>query len=103
MSGAADAASVHRPLAAPTVPLPHRPLDVGGDVVRLRRRWLAPWLLDEPLPLGVALEEEVESGLQDLTLAGAGMRVGERGARGGDAGMVGVGSWTGLARGVSSG
>src|SRR6266540_5372825 len=35
-----------------------------------------------PLPLGVALEEEVQPGLQDLALAGAGMRVGERGASG---------------------
>ncbi|SRR6266540_1929533 len=37
------------------------PAHVGGDVVRLRRRRLAPWLLDEPLPLGVALEKEVDS------------------------------------------
>ena len=80
VGGAADAASFDGPLAAPLVALPHGSLHVGGHVVRLRRRRLAPWLLDEPLPLGVALEEEVEPGLQDLVLAGSGMRVGERGA-----------------------
>ncbi|HEX9243697.1 MAG TPA: hypothetical protein VF875_14730 [Anaeromyxobacter sp.] len=77
VGGAADAASLDGPLAAPAVTLPHGSLHVGGDVVRLRRRRLAPWLLDEPLPLGVAIEEEVESRLEDLVLAGAGMRVGE--------------------------
>src|SRR6266508_3861532 len=82
MSGAADSSSVHHPLAAPAVPLPHRPLHVGGDVVRLRTRRLAQWLLDEPLPFGVALEEEVQPGRQDLALGGTGMRVGERGASG---------------------
>ena len=97
MGGAADAASLDGPLAAPAVTLPHGSLHVGGDVVRLRRRRLAPWLLDEPLPLGVAIEEEVESRLEDLVLAGAGMRVGE------GAGTGGVGPWTGLARGASSG
>src|SRR6266540_4424049 len=49
---------------------------------RRRRRRLAPWLRDEPLPLGVALEEEVESRLEDGLLGCSGMRVGERVARG---------------------
>jgi len=51
MSRAADAASLDGPLAAAAVTLPHGSLHVGGDVVRLRRRRLAPRLLDEPLPL----------------------------------------------------
>ncbi len=82
MSGAADAASLDGRLAAAAVALPDGPLHLGGNVVRLRRRRLAPWLLDEPLPLGVALEKEVQPGLQDLALAGARMRVGERGPSG---------------------
>src|SRR5215208_1295963 len=45
VGGAADAASVDRPLAPPAVPLPDRPLHVRGHVVRLRSARLAPWLI----------------------------------------------------------
>jgi hypothetical protein len=55
---------------------------VSGHALGLRRRRLTPRLLDEPPPLRVPLEEEVEPGLEDLLGAPAGVRVGERGASG---------------------
>jgi hypothetical protein len=80
--GAADPAGVEFPLAATPVAFPDGPPHVSGDAVGSGRRRLAPGLVRERLPLGVALEEQVEPGLEDLLRAGSGVRVGQGGAGG---------------------
>ena len=57
---------------------PDGALHLGREVVRLRGPALLARLLDEPLPLRVLAEEEVEAGLEELLGAGARVGVGER-------------------------
>jgi len=49
-----------------------------ADAIGLRRPECRLRLRDEPLPLRVAVEEEVERGLEDVGGGGAGLRVRER-------------------------
>jgi hypothetical protein len=78
---AADPAPFDRPLAAAAVADPDGAPHVGGNVVALRRRRLLPRLRDEALALGVLGEDEVEAGLEDRLVPGAGMGLRERGPR----------------------
>jgi hypothetical protein len=73
--GAADPAALERPLAAASVANPDLPLHVGRDVLRVRRRRLAPRLLHETLPLRVLSEDEIQTGVEDLLAGGAGASV----------------------------
>jgi hypothetical protein len=77
----ANPASVHRPLAAAAVPLPHRALHRGGDVARLGGPELPLRPGDEPLPPGALREQQVEPGAEDLLHRRAGVRVREGVAR----------------------
>jgi hypothetical protein len=71
---AAHAARGDRMLAAAAVALPDLAPDVSGDVLWIRRRArLVPRLLHEPVPLRLALEEEVDPGLDDLREPRAGV------------------------------
>jgi hypothetical protein len=79
--GPTDSARVEGPLAAAAVALPHRPLHLGGDVVRLRGPALAARLLDEPPPLRVTVEDELEPFLQDVRHARARAHMRERSTR----------------------
>jgi hypothetical protein len=78
----ANPASVHRPLAAAAVPLPHRTLHGGGNVARLGGPELPLRLRHEPLSPGALLEQQVEAGAEDLLHRRAGVRVREGVARG---------------------
>ena len=73
----ADAAGMEFPLAAAAVAEPDGALHLGREGGRLRGPALLARLLDEPLPLRVLAEEEVETGLEELLGAGGRVRVGE--------------------------
>ncbi len=93
----ADASAVQRPLALALVTFPDRAPDLGGGIAdiaiapsrwrrgrgrgRLRRLRALPRVLHEATPLRSALEQEVETDLQDRVLARARMGMGERRAR----------------------
>ncbi len=82
VGGAADAAALEGELAPALVALPDCALHVGRDVVVPRGGpRLRPGLLDEPAPLGVALEEEVEASLEDRLVVPVREGVRERGLR----------------------
>jgi len=76
--GPADPARGELPLAAATVPLPDRPAHVGRHAARLRGPRFGQGLLHDSLRLRVALEQEVEPGLEDLARARARMGMRER-------------------------
>jgi hypothetical protein len=84
--GAADPTRVDGPLAATAVALPdlalHGCWEVNGAGRGLAFRGRRAGLRDEPLPLGIALEEEVEPGGEDVLGRRAGQGVGEREASG---------------------
>jgi hypothetical protein len=79
--GPAELAVRQPVLALAPVPLPHLALHVGRDAVRGRGRRLPPRLLDEPLPLRVLREDEVEAGFEDLFVGRVRARVRKRIAR----------------------